>query len=256
MLWRLLHSLFLSLAFAHPVQRSEPETYLFPVTHNASAISEVTVQELIHVVQAEFTKDLASTAWQIDFDWQQPYIGAGSLKPDEVFRVMLWGGLVRARYMNMGALSAILCHELGHALGGEPKQVGLTWASAEGAADHFASTICLPRLYRALKRVNPHLLGTPSEPIANSLCARQADPAECAWRFSSGIDLIQFLQVYYERDIPFANPAKRAPEAPARTLDLSYPSYQCRMDIYVEGALCENGPACPRLRCWFVPAFP
>ncbi len=242
-----------SLCGAHTVQRTEPPVYQFPATEVTSQIQQA--QALIEVFRETVKNDFGSQTWQVDFDWNQTYLGAGSTQYDGVFHIMLWGGWVRATYMTPGALAATLCHEAGHRLAGAPVQHFQgqdPWSSAEGQADHYAASVCLPRLYEALLKVHSPLLQRSQEPEAEVICRNSKDPHKCQWVATSGIDLIQVAQVYYEREVPFARPEIRAAEKPAATLEIAYPTYQCRMNTFTTDAVCDQGLACPRLACWFV----
>ena len=42
----------------------------------------------------------------------------------------------------------MLCHELGHHLGGTPTKDSASWASTEGQADYFATLKCLRKVFR------------------------------------------------------------------------------------------------------------
>jgi hypothetical protein len=255
MLKILFCALLSPIAFSHPVHRVDPPVYLFPETENSSQITEMQTLALIDFFRNEMNPDFGATHWQVDFNWKQAYLGAGSSFYDQTFHIMLWGGMVRATSMTAGALAAILCHEAGHKLAGPPLQHfpnEEAWSSAEGQSDHYASTVCLPRLYQALRSAHSPLLQTSEEPEARKLCRNSKDPAQCVWVATSGIDFIQFIQVYYDRDVPFADPSVNALEKPESTLHTAYPSYQCRMDIFKQGAPCDQGLKCPRSRCWFV----
>ena len=49
--------------------------------------------------------------------------------------------------LNLEQFLFIYCHELGHFIGGAPfkKNPGSTWASTEGQADYWATSVCLRR---------------------------------------------------------------------------------------------------------------
>lgn len=186
------------------------------------------------------------------FKWEAPHLGAGSKKTDNQFSILLYGGMVRARYSTIGSVSAVICHELGHALGGPPYQIfpneNPHWSSAEGQSDSFAANTCLPRLYDRLLVQAPRLIQPSEEPSTQSLCARSNDPKKCEWVATSGIDFIQMVQVYFDLDTPQADPNLWTREQVSKTLHTQYPSYQCRMDIYKSKAA---DPDAKRLPCWF-----
>lgn len=42
----------------------------------------------------------------------------------------------------------MLCHELGHHLGGAPFKPDISWMSTEGQADYFSGSTCLKKIWR------------------------------------------------------------------------------------------------------------
>lgn len=247
-----------SFTLAHQVERSSEPKYTYNQNENHSQIYEQDVLLFFQILEEEFGSQVANASkpMSASFDWKQIYLGAGALLNDGNFTIMLWGGMVRAPFMNYGILASILCHEVGHRLGGKPHQIiqgEEHWSSAEGQSDHFAATVCLPKVYQRLLKQHPKYLAQEVEPMASRICQNSLMKPQCIWTATSGIDMIQFLQVYYERDIPFAQPDQTPKEIVTETLHSRYPSYQCRMEIFKAGASCEQGLNCPRLPCWFRP---
>jgi len=240
---------------AHQVERTFPIKYTFSVDENLSRISRAEFELVLSMFDELFGKKLGNKtiSWKRDIDWNSSYMGAGSNVIDGDFYILLYGGLVRAKFMTIGALSAVLCHEFGHKLGGLPRQQfpgeNIHWSSSEGQADTFAAAKCLPQVYDWLKKTAPHLIHFEFEAVTSKQCQMATDRERCRWVATSGIDLIQSLQVYFETDLPFADPSVESDEKPDRSLITAYPSYQCRMDIYKTYAV---NPAAPRLTCWYV----
>ena len=219
--------------------------FQFPETFAPSGIdvneTVKTMTEIVGHFQSDISKKGAQFAW--DFDWTQPGLGAGSRFDTDTsgptFRILLWGGFVRAEKMTRPVLEFTLCHELGHFLGGSPRQVfSESWSSAEGQADWWAASVCLPRVYRA----------------------RGFNSADQRERIrQAGIDFARFVEFYYETNNG-TDPREEASalertalEQPPATLTLSYPTTQCRLDTIRLGADCASGDgSCHRPRCWFV----
>lgn len=88
----------------------------------------------------------------LDAKWESPYMGAGAVKRSDRYEIMVLGGTVRIEGFSKEAYATIICHELGHIIGGAPYQdfVGTQWSSREGQADFFAASDCLPRYYKSL----------------------------------------------------------------------------------------------------------
>ena len=226
----------------------------YPMERNASGISVLETAQLMSEIaslyQNEVLQSGAFFAW--DFDWEKPWLGAGSsLKESDefagqvrTFEIMLWGGFIRSDRMTLPALEFTLCHEFGHFLAGEPKQVFPSetaphWSSAEGQSDWWAASVCLPKLYRE-RGLNPEEIETRT--------------------LAAGLDFARFAEFHFEKDSKSSLEAE-APETPAATLTLAYPSVQCRLDTVRIGAACARATdaasreaLCRRPRCWYVEA--
>jgi hypothetical protein len=84
--------------------------------------------------------------------WDEPKVNAYATKDDNDNPVInLTGGMLGHEYLTTDSLALILCHEVGHFLGGEPKKLRgnstkKSWSSAEGQADYFATASCMRKV--------------------------------------------------------------------------------------------------------------
>lgn len=169
----------------------------------------------------------------IDIQWQSPYFGGGAVQDEHTVSVRIFGGMIRTPEMTEDIFAAILCHELGHILGGEPYQDILfaEWASVEGQSDFFAASVCLPAYFRKL------------QPTASSRDLRSR--IELA-----AFGFLQLSQKYATANQEPVSLANSAPEV-ARVLNRhSYPSDQCRLDTFKAGAACLTEATCRAPVCW------
>lgn len=160
----------------------------------------------------------------LDARWESPYFGAGMSNQKSM---MILGGTTRVEGMTKDAYAAIVCHELGHVLGGAPHQTihGAQWASAEGQADFFAAAVCLPKYFKSL--------GTSSQDISARVEKAGYEMLSSLAPYASGTkDEVAFLQRFYELH-----------EKVDATLINNYPSLQCRYETF------RNSQK--RSDCWF-----
>jgi hypothetical protein len=143
-------------------------------------------------------------------------------------------------------IQVLLCHEIGHVAGGRPFMNfhgSGAKLSAEGQADFFATSTCLPYLWKGDdKKTSPR-------PEAEKYCAGNSNPL-CRRIASASLN---FQEYYYELAkkegslrTPPNDPGKR-PNLSAtdsrqvkNTLLREYPSAQCRLDIMKLGINCES----------------
>lgn len=229
--------------------RSERGAQIFflPVgAENVSGITETDYQALLREFQVRyFSRVFHSTgkAFLIVDQWQSPYFAAFAELKD-IASVSLWGGMARAPGATKIALAATLCHELGHLLAGEPRQTipGAEWSSSEGQSDHFAAMECLPELFRSqsivVEKFDPEVL---------ILCEQHQN---CAEVVQAGVDFVRLIQRYSYRENPRVHILTPAGASDSLVRN-SYPSDQCRLDIYVNAGLCLAGKAnCQAIPCW------
>jgi hypothetical protein len=160
----------------------------------------------------------------LDAQWESPYFGAGMSNQKSM---MILGGTTRVEGMTKDAYAAVICHELGHVLGGAPYQTihGAEWVSAEGQADFFAASVCLPRYFKNLG-MNAHDISARVEKAGYEMLSSLAP-------FGSGTrDEVDSLQRFYELHEKIEN-----------TLINNYPSLQCRYETFRNSL--------KRSDCWF-----
>lgn len=228
------------------VQESSSGYFYLPVgSKNVSDLTEVDYATLIgQFLVKNYAKVQAATGKSllIPYEWQSPYFAAFAQQKEDSMQVSLWGGMARAPGATKAALAAILCHELGHILGGEPRQTipGSDWASTEGQSDFYAASTCLPELLTAY----PEIVSTVDEEV-KEVCDQNV---LCEKSMQAGLEMVRFIQKYsYRQYVPvnIKTPAAAALELVRNT----YPSDQCRLDSFVQGSLCQLG-ACRAPVCW------
>ncbi|WP_408096694.1 hypothetical protein ACJVC5_16790 [Peredibacter sp. HCB2-198] len=156
--------------------------------------------------------------------------------------VNMYGGLARHNTITEDGFALVLCHELGHHLGGAPKVGNLfnKWASNEGQADYFATLKCLRKAFlndnnaQAVARMN--VPTTLSEACAKAW-PNKDDRAICIRNGMAGVSVAGLFAALRNQpegkfETPDTNVVSRTDDA--------HPAHQCRLDTYFQGALCEK----------------
>jgi hypothetical protein len=209
-------------------------------------------------------------------DWESTVVNAYAQRIGTTARVMMFGGL--ARKVNFHGFLMVVCHEIGHHIGGSPKYRGHAWASNEGQSDYFATAKCMKRILKRKLSKKARPLKSEDEDIDYALgkCKefypgkkRKRMRTICTRNIKGALSLATLLN----RGI---KPKFTTPDQTevAETYD-RHPRGQCRLDSYFAGALCkvsfkddfdESNPninACTRADgypeisarplCWFYP---
>jgi hypothetical protein len=179
--------------------------------------------------------------------WADPTVDAHTTRDDDNNPVIVVsGGLARHPQMTKDGFLLLMCHEIGHHLGGAPKifrgNSNLRgWSSAEGQADYYATTKCLPKFFQSAsedKNID-YDVDVTNQTIAMSKCSDQL----CARSVLAGLAVSQV----------FASLVKGTPEPSLLIQDptkvektyYKHPNPQCRLDTYLSGANCDIGTEVP-----------
>ncbi len=216
----------------------------FKENKSIDGISEAEVQHMIFRVEkamSPIVKDVLGKKLIINNKWAEPTVDANATRDENLNPVInINGGLARHPQMTRDGLMLLICHEVGHHLGGAPKSFrGNTtirgWSSAEGAADYFATTKCLPRVFGdglETKSIDLEIdtinLKSAFTKCREDLCARII----LAGKAVSDV----FASVKRGSNEPQIN--TNDPTVVEKTF-YQHPNPQCRLDTYVAGARCD-----------------
>jgi hypothetical protein len=176
-----------------------------------------------------------------------------SAHPSERF-VEIYGGLARHPLLTPEALMVVICHEIGHHLGGYPRyDNNRNPMATEGQADYFATSKCSRAVYAALNpKSNQNWAWTNQQRLPADLkapCLANFPPKSeaaiyCARSSLAALSLAQVLATIGEGPIPTMSFTNKDPHVVKKTFE-GHPPAQCRLDTYVAGAVCQVDPQTP-----------
>jgi hypothetical protein len=219
--------------------------------------------------------------------WTTDDVNSSANRKGNEWHINAYGGLARYKSMTYDGELMVLCHEMGHHMGGFPQYTGMfggaSWASNEGQSDYFATMKCFRRVIE--NDDNEAILAgmrIPAE-VSRGCQIGFKSAKEIAICKRSAIAGRVVAQVLYElgrgsssRGEPATPPAFETPsQAVVTATNHKHPLAQCRLDTYFAGAVCGVGyrsefgvkeaksGACSqeagdafgfRPRCWYKPA--
>lgn len=150
--------------------------------------------------------------------------------------IKIFGGLARRYEITEEGLTMVVCHELGHIMGGFPF-VQYPFAN-EGQADYYASQVCAKRFWweknNALYRDQ---IGG-KERLACDRAYKYAYGRELCYRSMAGAwSTSSLLATMDSARISFSTPDSTV----VGTTYNSHPNAQCRLDTYFKASLCPVG---------------
>lgn len=224
-------------------------TMNFPVRDDvrgvaASGISKVQFDGVLDKVNAEYASEIASLGarFKIERKWQDGTANAYAYQDGGTYFIAMYGGLARHPAMTVDGFVTVACHEVGHHLGGAPKMTTdeNPWASMEGQSDYYATLKCLRRIFR--RDDNAKILaGMKLDPHAVSRCKAQRlgaqDETICIRGAMAGASLATVFSLMGKEKTPRLSTPD--PSTVLKTYE-DHPRAQCRMDTYLQGALCRT----------------
>ncbi len=208
--------------------------------------------------------------------WGNPMVNASAQRRFKTYKVNMYGGLARHNLVTDDGFALVVCHELGHHLGGAPKASGAIrkWASNEGQSDYFATLKCLKRVFEMDD--NQAIVANMTIPATvqtkcHASYTDKNDIALCIRISMAGKSIAHLFSSLSGRvEVKFDNPDLTK----VVTTKEKHPTPQCRLDTYFHGSLCDrrisdelsNEDATvgtcnrsqgyihgPRPRCWYKP---
>lgn len=240
----LLSSFFTLLSVKAIACNFLPENNLtIPVTKSTSGITEEQYHQAIDKFEARYRPILENIGKKLTIErlWEDPRVNAGTLKKEQEVIIRPYGGFARHPKITSDGYLLVLCHELGHHLGGSPKKnhPEPSWPSTEGQADYYATLKCLRKIFREDDNIAAiREIEVPSVITEKcSLSFKTAwEKALCIRTSMAGIAVAHVMAQTKREE----NPDVSTPDTSitAMTLD-AHPDTQCRLDTYFQGSICE-----------------
>jgi hypothetical protein len=210
-------------------------------------LSEEQFNMAIDRVESIYTQIVADAGGKliIERNWEDGTVNAYAQQSGKNWKVSMFGGLARHHTITEDGMSLVVCHEIGHHVGGAPKKIGWwgegsSWASNEGQADYFATLKCLRKTFindnniEIVQKMNvPEIVKANCKKVTQN---NSEDTAICIRTSMAGKSVSDlFSELGKLPETKFDTPD---PRIVARTDD-NHPKAQCRLDTYYQGSLCD-----------------
>ena len=214
-----------------------------------TGITEEQFNAVIDKVETLYAPIISSAGARLNVtrSWSDGTVNAYASRSGTTWNVAMFGGLARHETITEDGFALVVCHEIGHHIGGAPKKAGWgmsTWASNEGQADYWATLKCLRKVF--LNDDNAAVVRSLTVPAElRKACrkefSKRVDENICIRAGMAGMSVSRLFQALRNATVApnFATPD---PAVVSRTND-NHPAYQCRLDTYFQGALCQMDDA-------------
>lgn len=168
--------------------------------------------------------------FHIQRDWYDGAVNAWAWRIGQEYHLEVPGGMSRYHLINEEAFVMVICHELGHILGGAP--ASKYEISYEGQSDYFAASHCIKRMLpeiKAYKNLTPDNEST-------QLCQNNQQCHRALLGAKSLANYFAFLDG--TKNLSLLNESKSV----VKKTKKDHPSSQCRLDTMKRGYLCPVTP--------------
>ncbi|MEI8027002.1 MAG: hypothetical protein WCI18_11700 [Pseudomonadota bacterium] len=205
----------------------------------AGGLTQEQFNDTIDFVSAYYAPVVASYKAKLVVvrNWDDSTVNAYANRSGKTWNVNMFGGLARRPEVTVDGFTLVICHEIGHHLGGFP--FVRDWAADEGQADYFATQACARNLWKNDFKVNA-TFASKVNAVAKTKCDARWDSEverNLCYRVSdAGYSLATLLGALGGSELPdFSKPDTSKVSA----TNHAHPKAQCRLDTYLAGGLCD-----------------
>ncbi len=181
----------------------------------------------------------------IHAQWDSQVPNAYARKTFSNWSIFVTGGLAKQPAMTKDGLALVICHEMGHHVGGFPfAQTGLAaifgmdWVANEGEADYYATQVCARKIWANEPKQN-EVFRSSASAFAKSECDKvwktESEQNICYRTVTASEALANVMANLSKKPVPQLH----TPNTSSVTATYEgHPEAQCRLDTYFQGAIC------------------
>ena len=192
------------------------------------------ILDSIETIYAPIIKAHGATL-KIHRNWDDATVNASANQWWGTWHLNMYGGLARRPEVTADGFAMVVCHELGHHLGGFPFT---GWAGNEGQSDYFAALSCARILWGHETEKNA-LAREAISAFPRELCDANFEGQErrdLGYRqMLAGESIAGLLAALKGSQISYTTPDTSVVD---KTFN-SHPEAQCRLDTYIASTLCK-----------------
>ncbi len=223
------------------------DLWIGPNDKNAAGVTKEQFDGAINDVEAIYNEIVTSHggALKVVRNWDDGTVNAFAKQTNGDWEVHMFGGLARHETVTPDGFALVVCHELGHHLGGAPRKMDwfgqIRWAANEGQADYWGISKCFRKLLEKRGDSLEVVKTMTVDPEVQTVCdaefgASQEESAICVRSAYAGRSLSSLFHslrgLTEELSFSVKDPAV------VTATSHSHPLPQCRLDTYFSAASC------------------
>lgn len=241
------------------------EKYLFLQKRINEVFEPIFKKESLKIeIKSDFNEDfVAQSIWKVDaglltaYNIRIAYAGFDSLDSGDVY---FKGSMLGVKSMTLDAFTLIVCHEIGHILGGKPysnrKKMFIKRTSSEGQSDYYSTSECTRLLWKdEMKEAQTPVAHVGISKKIWNQCEQQFQDINeqkiCKRSLNAIYELSQFSWVTQSGPVTLDFISNEQ----VKSTILTHTPFQCRMETLMAGALynpkVNSKKVGLRPGCWF-----
>jgi hypothetical protein len=218
-----------------------PNNMKIPVNSvDAKGMIETEFNGVLDTLERLYKPQLAALGKTLEIRrlWTNETVNASTSQSGNRVILNMYGGLARHAAVTMDGFALVVCHELGHNVGGAPRG---GWATIEGQSDYYANLKCLRQVF-ADSSASSFTRKREDNEVAQRACAASfpadKDQEICLRGALAGKSVgYLFMALHNSTTTPsFATPDPKV----VTTMFTTHPATQCRLDTYLAGSVCPQ----------------
>lgn len=208
--------------------------------YRAANMTEAQFNAIIDRAEAFYkplVKETFGGTFTVNRRWTDSTVNAMAQQFFGGWQVHMYGGLARRPEITPDGFTLVLCHEIGHHLGGYP--FSSSWAANEGQSDYFATLSCARELWRedlTLNALAADTIEAQPKAMCDEVWSTDEDRNLCYRSLNASKSTASLLATLNGQKISWDTPDPKV----VKTTFMSHPAGQCRLDTYAAGALCKK----------------
>ena len=235
-----------------------------------AATNEVTFNETLHEARIFFSPIYKKHGKELTIigDWSYDENNAKAMAyTTNHFFIEVYGGALKAKGTNKDSLRAMICHEVGHHIGGAPyvpryyEDYYLFRGSSEGQADYYAAQRCLKNWFSGenhWRELEKYRFSEKDKKFCTKYEEGQENIGLCLRVITA---FKRMLQINIDESVSFQYKARNPNYQYALASSVTHPSKECRLETVYAGVICnaekkagclsfENPIEASRPLCW------
>jgi hypothetical protein len=216
--------------------------HLHPTPLERSNVSEQQFNAILSQIEAVYAPIVEGHKAKLKINrlWKDNTVNASASQSGKTWVLNMYGGLARRPEVTPDGFALVVCHELGHHLGGFAFWHDNDWAANEGQSDYFSAQSCAREIWKGDLKGNSQHAATVNQ-VAKSTCEKnftdQNERNLCFRRASAGLSLASLLAATSNENAPrFDTPSTEQVDFTAD----AHPKAQCRLDTFLAASVCST----------------